>query len=97
MITRIVKLTIKAEEMDTFINAFNEHKNEIKNFDGCQHLELLADTSGNGIVFTYSKWNAESDLENYRNSALFNSIWTFVKPMFCDKPEAWSTISKFKI
>lgn len=97
MITRIVKLTIRAEKMDEFIEAFNKHKHDIKSFDGCNHLELLADVSENGIVLTYSKWNAEEDLENYRESDLFNSIWSYVKPMFCDKPEAWSTLSKFEV
>ena len=97
MITRIVKLTILPEKMDDFIGAFNKHKYDIKSFDGCNHLELLADVSENGVVFTYSKWDAEDDLENYRHSELFKSIWSYVKPMFCDKPEAWSTISKFEV
>ena len=97
MITRIVKLTIDPNRMDDFIDSFNQHKNEIKSFEGCNHLELLAKVNEDGIVFTYSKWNAESDLENYRASELFKGIWSYVKPMFIGKPEAWSTVSKFEV
>lgn len=97
MITRIVKLTIDPKKMDLFIAAFNKHKNEIKSFKGCNHLELLSHVNENGVIFTYSKWDAESDLDNYRHSELFKGIWGYVKPMFLDKPEAWSTVSKFKV
>ena len=97
MITRIVKLTIDPSRMDDFIDSFNKHKHDIKSFEGCIHLELLADVSANGIVFTYSKWEAECNLENYRHSELFKGIWSYAKPMFIAKPEAWSTISKFEV
>ncbi len=42
------------------------------------------------IFFTYSYWETEDDLENYRQSALFDEVWTFTKKLFNDKPEAWS-------
>lgn len=97
MIIRLVKLSIQPNKMDAFVNAFNTHKHEIKAFNGCNHLELLAENNDSGIVFTYSKWDSQDDLESYRNSELFKGIWSTVKPMFSDKPEAWSTISKFEV
>jgi heme-degrading monooxygenase HmoA len=42
------------------------------------------------VFFTYSFWETEQDLENYRQSALFDEVWTFTKKLFNDKPEAWS-------
>jgi quinol monooxygenase YgiN len=96
MITRIVKLHIQTEKKDQFVEAFNNNKERIRNFEGCIHLELLFDTNSDEIVFTYSIWLNEDAIERYRQSELFNGIWSTVKPMFCGKPEAWSTISKFK-
>jgi quinol monooxygenase YgiN len=96
MITRIVKLHIQPEKKDQFVEVFNNNKERILNFEGCIHLELLFDTNSDEIVFTYSIWLNEDAIERYRQSELFNGIWSTVKPMFCDKPEAWSTVSKFK-
>jgi len=42
------------------------------------------------VFFTYSYWNDESDLENYRKSELFKNIWSATKKNFSAKPEAWS-------
>ena len=97
MIIRLVKLTIEIDQIESFVEAFNTHKNEIRAFNGCSHLELLEENNDSGVVFTYSKWNSQNDLESYRNSNLFKGIWSTVKPMFSAKPEAWSTISKFEV
>ncbi|MFN7100290.1 MAG: putative quinol monooxygenase, partial [Flavobacterium sp.] len=48
------------------------------------------DKSNPSIFFTYSYWESEADLENYRNSALFKEVWAYTKAFFNDKPEAWS-------
>jgi len=48
---------------------------------------------------TYSVWDDEKTLENYKNSALFESIWPNIKVWFDAKPEAWSletTFDRFK-
>jgi quinol monooxygenase YgiN len=42
------------------------------------------------IFFTYRHWQAPENLEAYRNSPLFNEVWSQVKVWFADKPEAWS-------
>ena len=84
---RIVKMTFKEEEIDTFRKAFDERKEKIASFPGCSKLELLND--GN-IFFTYSIWEDEAALERYRTSELFQSTWSLVKPLFSAKTEAWS-------
>ncbi len=53
-------------------------------------LELYQDKNDQTIFFTYSYWETEQDLENYRNSELFFEIWTDTKKLFNNKPEAWS-------
>jgi quinol monooxygenase YgiN len=90
MFTRIVKLTFESKDIELFLSNFKESKNDIRNFPGCNHLKLLRDKANPSIFFTYSNWESEEALDNYRNSDLFKSIWTKTKPMFSDKPEAWS-------
>lgn len=90
MITRIVKLSISSHHCDDFIAFFNEHKATINNFNGCIHVELLKEEESENIFFTYSHWENNQALENYRNSTIFESIWKKTKTFFNDRPEAWS-------
>ena len=87
---RIVKMTFEPTKVDEFLNNFNAVKEKIRGFNGVEHLELLQDKNNPNIYFTYSIWKDESYLEKYRNSDLFKSVWAVTKPMFVDKPEAWS-------
>ena len=50
-------------------------------------LELYQDKEDKSVFFTYSKWNATADLENYRQSELFKSVWSFTKPKFKNKAQ----------
>lgn len=90
MITRIVKLSISSHQCDNFIAFFNENKATINNFKGCVNVELLKEQDSGNIFFTYSHWENNQALENYRNSTIFESIWEKTKTFFCDRPEAWS-------
>jgi hypothetical protein len=65
-------------------------KNHIRNAPGNRLLELYQDKINPCIFFTYSYWETNDYLENYRKSALFDEVWTFTKKLFNDKPEAWS-------
>ncbi len=94
MITRIVKMTFKPEEVANFLKIFSESKQYIRNVEGCSQLELLNDISASAVFFTYSKWNTEKDLNNYRNSELFESVWAKTKILFAVKAEAWSLKSE---
>lgn len=94
MITRIVKLTFKKENIADFISIWNESKAKIAGFDGCHFVEMLHSKDPENICFTYSIWDNEEALNNYRHSELFKQTWTKTKVLFDGKPEAWSTISK---
>ena len=95
MFIRIVKMTFDSTKVDIFLENFNKNKEKIRNFEGCNLLELYQDKTNSEIFFTYSYWNQESDLENYRNSELFKAVWAKTKVLFSDKPEAWS-VDKFE-
>jgi len=90
MLVRIVKMSFADANIDTFITLFNSKKEHIRNFPGCQLLELYRDKTHANIFFTYSYWDNEADLENYRNSELFTTLWSQTKVLFNDKPQAWN-------
>ncbi len=90
MIIRIVKMTFEQERVPEFLDVFNASKELIRGRSGCSHLELLKDINTPNVFFTYSYWEAESYLEDYRNSDLFKEVWAKTKILFSAKAEAWS-------
>lgn len=90
MFVRIVKMSFQPEKIEEFLNNFNSKKEFIRNSPGCRLLELYRDKTNPNIFFTYSYWEKEQDLENYRNSDLFKTVWAKTKTLFNQKPEAWS-------
>jgi len=90
MLVRIVKLSIEDQSIEAFLNNFENSKQKIRGFEGCQFLELYQEQHTKNVFFTYSYWDDEAALNTYRNSDLFKGIWAKTKPMFNAKPEAWS-------
>ena len=88
MITRIVKMNFRPEEVENFLTIFHQSKDKIRHMPGCQHLELWNSQSEATIYYTYSIWNSEDDLNNYRDSELFQSVWRATKALFAIKAEA---------
>ena len=91
MIIRIVKLSFHAEYISNFKTIFEENKQKIVSQKGCNRLEMLKDIKDVNVIFTYSCWDSEDDLNNYRNSEVFKDVWSKSKILFNKKPEAWST------
>lgn len=90
MFIRIVKLSFHEENIPAFLENFETVKERIRSASGNQLLELYQDKNNKNIFFTYSYWETEQDLENYRTSVFFNEVWSFTKKLFNDKPQAWS-------
>lgn len=90
MIVRIVKMGFDESKVNEFLQNFEVYKNSIRNFQGCQFLELYQDRNNSSTFFTYSHWDSESALERYRQSELFKSVWAETKQLFNTKPQAWS-------
>ncbi|NRB84455.1 MAG: antibiotic biosynthesis monooxygenase [Winogradskyella sp.] len=90
MLVRIVKMSFDPLKIAEFLANFEANKKKIRGFQGCNFLELYRDQNNTNIFFTYSYWDSENDLNNYRHSELFKSVWAKTKPLFNDKPEAWS-------
>ena len=90
MIIRIVRMTFQVEKMKEFENLFKEVKPSIEKFDGCKHVSLLKDVNDKKVYFTYSIWESEHYLNQYRFSSFFKQVWSKTKPLFDAKAEAWS-------
>ncbi|MBT1702530.1 putative quinol monooxygenase [Chryseosolibacter indicus] len=97
MIIRVVRMYFKEEGVESFLATFNLHKEAIRSFPGCTHLELLKDAKDPNVFSTLSYWIDEDSLENYRKSDLFNSVWGNVKKLFSEKPQAFSLMKFIKV
>jgi heme oxygenase (mycobilin-producing) len=93
MIIRVVKMVFREEEVASFKQLFAERRSLIRHFEGCTHLELWQDEKKPTIFFTYSWWDSEEHLDNYRSSHFFDDTWRQTKIKFAEKPEAWTVRS----
>ena len=92
MITRIVKMKIAEENVENYKTFINQVRSQIRNFEGCSHLDILNDFHDSTIFFSYSYWNNEESLNAYRDSEFFKTIWATLKQWFSEKAQAWSVI-----
>lgn len=88
MLTRIVHLSINAEHRSAFEAYVAQKISVVAAQPGCLSAEWLRATDG--TYFTYSRWSAESFLEDYRKSETFAEIWPTLKAWFAAPARAWS-------
>lgn len=91
MLIRVVRMTFRPDGVAAFLENFEAHKDSIRNFPGCRHLELWRDFSSENIYLTCSHWESEEALNQYRDSEFFKSVWSFTKGLFLEKPIAFSS------
>lgn len=94
MIIRIVRMHFTQAGVDEFLSIFSEHKQDIRNFPGCSHLELLRDHNDKTCFTTLSYWDKIESLNAYRQSKLFEEVWGQVKSLFAERSQAFS-LEKF--
>jgi len=90
MIYRIVKLHFQNNKVVAFLELFNDVVTKVNEQPGCIEMYMIQDLHNPAIFITHSKWETEKDLDDYRNSELFKTIWPTIKPWFELKAEAWS-------
>ena len=90
MITRIVRMEFQADRLAEFHRIFDKTKHKIRLFPGCRHLELHGDPGNPNVRYTFSIWNSEKELNDYRESELFLKVWPRTKALFGGKPLAYS-------
>ena len=90
MIRRIVHMEFDPEHIDAFLAIFEASCEAIRAFPGCRELTLLQQKDAPNRMTTYSLWDSEDALEDYRQSDLFRSTWTQTKVLFAARPTAAS-------
>jgi hypothetical protein len=90
VLIRLVRMTFRPDSVDTFLAIFDESASQIRSFPGCHHLELWKDAAGTNVFTTYSLWEDEAALEQYRRSELFTRTWSRTKALFSASPIALS-------
>ena len=83
-------MTFEEEKVGDFLQIFEDSKKKIRAFEGCLHLELMKDFNATNVFYTYSHWEGEEQLDEYRHSELFESTWAKTKQLFADRPMAFS-------
>lgn len=91
MLIRSVRMTFESEKVEDFLRIFDQSKSKIRNVPGCTHLELHRDYTRKNIFATYSIWDSEEALNNYRDSDLFKEVWSKTKALFEKEPVAFSS------
>ena len=89
-IRRIVRMTFREDALPEFLALFHQSKNQIRNREGCLHLELWQDADAPHICTTFSIWQSQAHLNAYRKSELFGQVWPATKILFAAKPLAFS-------
>lgn len=92
MIYRIVRMTLRPDAVDAFLEVYDRASPHIRSRAGCRALHLLRDVRWPGILTTYSIWESEEALEAYRESELFRWTWAATRPFFAAPAEAWSHV-----
>lgn len=83
-------MTFQPEKVDEFTSLFDSVSKKIRNFPGCSFLKLMRDHNHKNVFVTYSKWESQQHLDNYRHSKFFKDTWVNTKALFADKPIAFS-------
>ncbi len=84
-----------SDKREAFLEVFENHRQAMRTVPGCLHLELWQELHDRAAVTTYSIWQSEKDLENYRNSKLFQEVWATVKPWFAASAQVQSLTKLF--
>ncbi len=90
MLIRIVRMHFTEAGVSEFLEIFHANKEAIRHFPGCTHLQLLKDAEDANCYTTLSHWDGPDNLENYRKSPLFGSVWGRVKTLFSERTQAFS-------
>lgn len=82
----------KEENINDYLRILEDTKEQIRNFEGCQKLEILQDLNQEHIFTIYSYWKDKKALDGYRHSGFFMENWRKTKKLFSQKPMAFSCV-----
>ncbi len=90
-VLRLVHMTFEAASADAFLALFAQHQAAIAAMPGCGGVVLVERPVEQGVGFsTVSRWVSTADLDAYRASDLFGTVWPATKRLFAAPPTAAS-------
>lgn len=89
---RIVRMHFSEEGLPQFLDYFKTIHAKVQNQPGCYAVYLLADADHPLVWYTYSYWDGVGSLNTYRDSELFEGVWTKTKTYFGGRPQAFSLV-----
>ncbi len=90
-VLRLVHMTFHADTAAAFVALFEQHQAAIAAMPGCGGVILVERPAAEGIGYsTVSRWRSAADLDAYRGSPLFGTVWPATKQLFAGPPTATS-------
>jgi quinol monooxygenase YgiN len=93
-IIRIVRMHFTEAGVEEFLSIFEQNREKIRSFPGCTHLDLLRDADEPNTFVTLSHWDSQDNLDAYRRSELFASVWGRVKTLMSERTQAFSVLAE---
>ena len=83
-------MEINESDIDSYMALVQSVLDRIKNFKGCQSVNIFNDKDVPNRFFSYSTWESEEHLDAYRDSELFKITWSELKTFFKSPAQAWT-------
>lgn len=95
MILRIVKIKIDEVKIDTFKLFMKNLRNEKLRLKGCLHFDYFHEKKNKNIYYTYTIWENEKHLNQYKKSELFKKVISTLNSLSIEEPRAWTIEDAF--
>ncbi len=83
---RLVRLTFKHDFIESFLELYKSHHDLLVKQAGFHSVILINDLDQPNVFLTLSLWRSKDHLERYRQSEVFSSTWSKIKPWFANPP-----------
>jgi len=90
MITRIVKVKIKKENLKEFRNYISEFLNEVKSYANNYYADSFADLEDELNFHIYTIWNTEDGLNEFRKSDINLNFKNNITEWSSEHYSAWT-------
>ena len=90
MLIRIVRMTFRPDAVPAFLDIFAASQPRIEAQPGCRSVRLWRDSAAPHVLATYSIWESEAALNQYRRSELFGTVWLRTKALFAEPAQTFS-------
>ncbi len=90
MIVRIVHMFFRPHALEQLMPLIHRQLRNVMSHPGCLAVKLFRDTSDPDHLCTFSIWEDQEALDDYRQSDHFIEVWSTLKSHFAKPPQAYS-------